>query len=290
MLGSTSRLLPSPRPVLIHARTYTLSLKPPVVYPRMKGQPRRYAERKTYLYNQYTRLLQSSFERPLILFEHSDFSANRLIQLRAEIAQAVAKHAKTPSLATPSPAPLAPEEYPTFTILRTSIFGVALRELNQLDIKTRREIAKAIPGTLAVLSFPTLNPPQLKAVLRVLARSVPPRKPKTPEEIEAEKKAAEAAFVPGRRPKRQRPTPVPDLKLLGAIVEGRMFRAEGVKSVAELPTLDGLRAQIVGLLSAPASQLSMVLSEASGGKLARTLEGFKKSLEPESQEGAASPS
>ncbi|KAI0368912.1 hypothetical protein BV20DRAFT_968718 [Pilatotrama ljubarskyi] len=290
MLGSTSRLLPSPRPVLVHARTYTVSLKPPVVYPRMKGQPRRYAERKTYLYNQYTRLLQSSFDRPLIFFEHHDFSANRLIQLRAEIAQAVAKHAKTPSLATPSPAPLAPEEYPTFTILRTSIFGVALREMNQLDMKTRREIAKAVPGTLAVLSFPTLNPPQLKAVLRVLARSVPPRKPKTPEEIEAEKKAAEAAFVPGRRPKRQRPTPVPDLKLLGALVEGKMFKAEGVKSVAELPTLDGLRAQLVGLLSAPASQLSMVLSEASGGKLARTLEGFKKSLEPESQDTAAPPS
>ena len=78
-----------------------------------------------------------------------------------------------------------------------------------------------------------------------------------------------------------------DLKLLGALIEGRLFKAKSVQSVADLPTLDTLRAQIVGLLSAPAAQLSMVLSEASGGKLKRTLEGFKKSLEPESEDSQA---
>lgn len=290
MLGSTSRLLPSPRPVLVQTRAYAVSLKPPVVYPR-KTVPRRYSERKTYLYNQYTRLLQSSFDRPLILFEHADFSAPRLIRLRADIADAVAKHAKVsaPTLAAAAPAPA--QDVPlTLTILRTSLFGVALRDLSVLDTPLRRQLAKTVPGTLAALSFPTLNPPQLKAVLRVLARSVPPRKPKTQQALDDERKAVEAAFVPGCRPKRQRPTPVPDLKLLGALIEGRLYKTEGVQSVAELPTLDGLRAQIVGLLSAPAAQLSMVLGEASGGKLARTLEGFKKSLEPEAQEGEAPPS
>ncbi|KAI1793051.1 hypothetical protein LXA43DRAFT_277627 [Ganoderma leucocontextum] len=285
MLRAASRL-PAARPVLIHARSYAVS-QAPVVYPRMKGTPRVYAERKTYLYNQYTRLLQATSTAPLILFEHSDFSATRLVQLRADIAAAVAKHAGTPapSLASPTPTPSPPAALPTFTVLRTSLFGVALRNMNHsFDDAMRKDIAKTVTGTLAVLSFPELNPPQLKAILRVLARSVPPRKPKTPEQIAEQKKAAEAAFVPGRRPKRQRPTPVPDLKLLGALIEGRLFKAESVQSVADLPTLDTLRAQIVGLLSAPAAQLSMVLSEASGGKLKRTLEGFKKSLEePEVQ-------
>ncbi|EJF67317.1 hypothetical protein BD309DRAFT_954682 [Dichomitus squalens] len=283
MLRAASRI-PTSLPVSLQARTYAISLRPPVVYPRMKDTPRVYAERKTYLYNQYTRLLQGTSTAPLLLFEHSDFSATRLIQLRADIAAAVTKHAGTvaPSLSSPTPSP--PPTIPTFTVLRTSLFGVALREMNNFDDATRKEIAKTVTGSLAVLSFPELNPPQLKAVLRVLARSVPPRKPKTPEQLEEEKKAVEAAFVPGRRPKRQKPTPVPDLKLLGALIEGRLFKAEGVRSVAELPTLDALRAQIVGLLSAPAAQLSMVLSEASGGKLKRTLEGFKKSLEePEGQ-------
>ncbi|RPD64625.1 hypothetical protein L226DRAFT_498060 [Lentinus tigrinus ALCF2SS1-7] len=287
MLGAASRL-PIPRPVLIPSRTYAASLKPPVLYPR-KTVPRIYSERKTYLYNQYTRLLESTSTAPLLLFEHVDFSANRLIKLRADITAAVTKHAKTTSLTAPSPTtpPPPPVDQPTFTILRTSVFGVALREKDQFDHEMRKKLAKTITGSLAVLSFPSLDPPQLKAVLRALARAVPPRQPKTQQQIDDEKKAAEAAFVPGRRPKRQRPTPVPDLKLLGAIIEGRLLMTEGVQSVAELPTLDALRAQIVGLLSAPAAQLSMVLSEASGGKLARTLEGFKKSLEPEGQDGQA---
>jgi ribosomal protein L10 len=62
---------------------------------------------------------------------------------------------------------------------------------------------------------------------------------------------------------------------------------EGVRDVSKLPTLDTLRAQIVGLLSSPAVQLAAILSEASGGKLARTLEGLKKGLE-ESQSAEAS--
>jgi ribosomal protein L10 len=67
--------------------------------------------------------------------------------------------------------------------------------------------------------------------------------------------------------------------LLGALIEGRVFVAEGVRDVAKLPTLDTLRAQIVGLLQSPAVQLALVLQEASGGRLARTLEGLKKGLE-----------
>ena len=143
-----------------------------------------------------------------------------------------------------------------------------------------------VDGGLAVLSFPHFNPPQLDAVLRILSRSVPPRKEKTPEELAQAAKEAADAFVPGRRPKRQRPTPTPDLRIVGALIEGRVFAPEGVQHVAKLPTLDILREQLVGLISAPSAQLAAVLSQASGGKLARTLEGLKKTLE-ESQETAA---
>lgn len=175
-------------------------------------------------------------------------------------------------------------------MMNTSLFGVALRDFQPLDEEITKQLAKIVEGGLAVLTFPTLDPPQLNAILRALSRAVPPRKPKTQQEIEQEKKDAEASFVPGRRPKRQRPTPVPDLKLVGALIEGRLFKAEDVQDVAQLPTLDTLRAQLVGLLSAPAMQLAMVLSEASGGKLARTLEGYKKSLEEgQSQDAPSQP-
>lgn len=66
---------------------------------------------------------------------------------------------------------------------------------------------------------------------------------------------------------------------MGAIIENRVLLAGDVQTTSKLPTLGTLHAQIVGLLSAPAAQLAMVLGEASGGKLARALEGLKKGLE-----------
>lgn len=160
-----------------------------------------------------------------------------------------------------------------------TLFGVVLREHKPVDAAAAKAISKMVSGGFAVLTLPDLNPPQLKAVLRVMSRMVPPRKPKTPEEIKKEAENAEKNFVPGRKLKRQRPEPIPDLRVVGALIEGRIFTTEGVKSVANLPTLDTLRAQLVGLISAPATQLAGVLSEASGGRLARTLEGLKKGLE-----------
>lgn len=281
-----ARPLRIPRSSPFHVCTRTIvSVEPPRIYPQ-KTVPRVYSERKTFLFNQYTRLFKTSDTSPLIFLQYTDFSIPRLIQLRRDIAQAAAKHVTPPppSLASPTPAPIPAElELPTLTIIRTSLFGAALRDYSPIDVDQSQQIAELVNGTLAVLSLPNLNPPQLNAILRILARTVPVRKPKTPEELAEAKKVAEATFVPGRRPKRQRPKPTPELKLVGALIEGRVFGVEGVQDVAKLPTLDTLRAQLVGLLSAPASQLAMILSEASGGKLARTLEGLKKSLEEESE-------
>ncbi|GBE77275.1 hypothetical protein SCP_0101480 [Sparassis crispa] len=271
-------------------RAYSVSLQPSLVYPH-KSVPRVYSERKTYLYNQYTRLLQSTKTSPLILLQHTDFSVNRLIHLRREIAAAATKHASTaPSLSGPSPTPVHAPELPTLTFMRTSLFGIALRDFAPMDEQISKEIAQLVTGGFTVLSFPTLNPPLLSAILKAMSKAVPPRKPKTEEELEQERKDKEAAFVPGRRPKRVRLPPTPELKVVGALIEGRVFKAEGVQTVAGLPTLDTLRAQLVGLLSAPATQLAMVLSEASGGKLARTLEGLKKSLEEAEKQDAQSAS
>jgi len=79
--------------------------------------------------------------------------------------------------------------------------------------------------------------------------------------------------------KRVKPTLTPELTVMGALIEGRVFRAPAVQDVASLPTLDTLRAQLIGLISSPANQIAGVLVQASGGQLARTLEGFRKGLE-----------
>jgi hypothetical protein len=150
-----------------------------------------------------------------------------------------------------------------------------------LDIKAGREIANFVPrGGLAILTLSSLNPPQLNAILRIMDRTVPPRKPTTQEELDAKEAEKNADPVtPGRAPKKVKEVFQPELKLLGALIERRVFSAHGVQDVSKLPTLDTLRAQVVGLLSSPATQLAAVVGEASGGKLVRTLEGLKQSLE-----------
>ncbi|THH15273.1 hypothetical protein EUX98_g9491 [Antrodiella citrinella] len=261
------------------SRSYVVSIKPPIVYPKKK-YPRSYNERKTYLYNQYARLLEDSQSTPIIFLEHVDFSVPRLIQLRREISAAALKHVvAAPSLSSPTPVPAIEPELPTFKVMNGTLFGVVLRDHKPVDAQIAEDISEMVSGGFAILTLPNLNPPQLKAIMRIMSRLVPPRKTVTPEDIKKREEEAQKNFVPGRKLKRQRPVPIPDLRVVGALIEGRIFKADGVKSVAELPTLDTLRAQLVGLISAPATQLAGVVSAASGGQLARTLEGLKKSLE-----------
>ncbi|KAI0348224.1 hypothetical protein BDW22DRAFT_66074 [Trametopsis cervina] len=293
LLGRPLRATSSSLPHTTFSWSYTpsrtkISVAEPVVWPKRKG-PRAYSERKTFKVYEYTRLFESSKSSPLIFLEHTDFSVPKLAKLRRDIADAAAKHVTPPpSLSSPTPAPISElPALPKFTVVSTSYFGVALRNYSPLDQETIKEIAGIQKAGLAVLSFPEFNPPQLDAVLKAMSRSIPPRKIKSEEELEQEAKDAVDAYVPGRRIKRQRPDPIPDLKLVGALIEGRVFKAAEVADVAKLPTLDTLRAQLVGLLSAPSAQLAAVLNEAGGAKLARTLEGLKKSLE---DDGEAPPS
>ncbi|VDB91605.1 unnamed protein product [Peniophora sp. CBMAI 1063] len=291
----TASLLAAP------SRGYAISVKAPRVYESKTGE-RYYPEKKTFRYNQYARLLQS--DRPLIFLNHHKFSLKNMTLLRSAIADAAGKYVPKPTTPEPTaaagkdakgkaPAAVAPApvELPTLTVIRTAILGAALRQHAPLDTAAARAIAEAVSGGLAVLTLPELNPPQLNAVLRAIERAVPPPKPPTPAEIKAKEDAAKAdPPSPGKRMKRQRTVHAPEMALLGALIEGRVFAPPGVRDVATLPTLQTLHAQLVGLLSAPATQLAGVLSEASGGKLKRTLEGLQKSLEEAAAEsGSATP-
>ena len=264
-----------------------MSVKPPRRYPR-KTEPRIYSERKRFLYNQYLRLLGASKDSPLIFLQHTNFSISRLTKLRKDIAAATArKGGFAPSLLNPGPTPLTPSDDPSITtppsltVIRTSIFGAALRDYSPIDANTTKAISNTVENGLAVLSLPSLDPPTLNAILNALQKSVPPLKPGKVTQVPSSKKtpADDPDFVPGRRVKRAKPTPTPELMVMGALIEGRVFKAAAVRDIASLPTLDTLRAQLIGLISSPANQIAGVLGQARGGQLARTLEGFKKSLE-----------
>jgi large subunit ribosomal protein L10 len=61
--------------------------------------------------------------------------------------------------------------------------------------------------------------------------------------------------------------------ILGGLVAGTTVDANGVKALAELPSLDELRGKIIGLLNAPATKLAGLLA-APAGQLARVIGAY----------------
>jgi len=266
-------------PRFTSCRRYALSVAPPRV---VKGQslPRHFTGKKAFQYNWYMRILDSSATSPLLFLHHNDFTAQRLIKLHREISATSSRVKPKPPPPGDGRAPDAPAPEPLFTVIRSSIFGAALRDFPAVHNAQVARMMADVSGALAVLSLPVLDPPQLKAILRTFDRSVPPRKARTEEEVKKalEEKNADPAN-PGRRIKKMRQVVEPELRVVGALLDGQILLPGRVKEVADLPTLQTLREQLVGLLSSPATQLAMTLSAASGGRLVRTLEGLQKGLE-----------
>lgn len=61
------------------------------------------------------------------------------------------------------------------------------------------------------------------------------------------------------------------LVILGGAMGTNVLDANGVKALAELPSLDELRAKLIGLLNAPATKIARTVQEP-GAKLARVIQ------------------
>ena len=67
----------------------------------------------------------------------------------------------------------------------------------------------------------------------------------------------------------------PKLVILGGALDGNRLDVEGVKSLATLPSLDELRAKLLGMLSTPATRIAGVL-QAPAGAVARVIGAHAK--------------
>ncbi len=63
------------------------------------------------------------------------------------------------------------------------------------------------------------------------------------------------------------------LEIVGGAMGGTLLDVAGVKALAELPSLDQLRAKIVGLVQAPATKIVQVI-QAPAGQLARVFAAY----------------
>lgn len=81
----------------------------------------------------------------------------------------------------------------------------------------------------------------------------------------------------------------PKLVVIGGGLGEKVLDAEGVRSLATLPSLDELRGKLIGLINAPATRLAGVL-QAPAGQLARLLSAYAKAGEGEGEgEGDGEP-
>ena len=144
--------------------------------------------------------------------------------------------------------------------------------------KRKHGLEPLLSGPLAVLSFPTVSPQHLKAALSILS----PSKPNFPA---PRRKINPAYHEPAVQNGLQK------LLLLAARVEGKVFDTEGTKWVGGIEGgLDGLRGQLVAMLSSVGAQVTGTL-EAASRSLYMTVEGRRVMLDEEekskSEGGAA---
>ncbi|KAF2401452.1 hypothetical protein EJ06DRAFT_529577 [Trichodelitschia bisporula] len=265
------------------ATTPTSTPPPPQRYPTT--QPPSYKPpqfRKSQLHRTYTSLLRST--PLLLLFQHNNLKSNEWTSLRRELANAM--RAADASNATHLADSI------KLQVIRGSMFAMALRVVEfwhpettgpsrlthglseaaykaakNAQIKT--ELEPLLAGPLVVLTLPAMSPEHLAVALSILAPS--------------------PAFPAPRRrvnPGYHEPavlSAVQKLMLLGARAEGRVFDTEGARWIGGIEGgIDGLRAQVVGILQSFAGGLAGTLETASKS-LYFTLEGRRQVLEDESK-------
>jgi large subunit ribosomal protein L10 len=70
--------------------------------------------------------------------------------------------------------------------------------------------------------------------------------------------------------------------ILGGALGKQTLSADGVKALAELPSLETLRAQLLGMIQTPATRIAGIL-QVPGSQLARVLSAYAKKDEAEAE-------
>ncbi|KAJ9478995.1 putative reductase 1 [Pseudozyma hubeiensis] len=209
---------------------------------------RKYPAKKSFLYQKYQRLLTDS--QMVLVLQHNNLSVAELAKVRSDIAAIKLPEGQTAKA--------------SLTVVRAGLIKAVAKQLSH-DNATMESLQPALSGPIALLTCEHLTPAYLSALFNVVDRALGHAPPRAP--------AAGAKFP-------ETAVANPRLVPLAAVLEGnRLLQVPQTRDVGRIGSLDQLRSQIVGLLSAPGQQLAGVLSQASGQQLALTLEGRKRDLE-----------
>ncbi|KAJ9606799.1 hypothetical protein H2200_008809 [Cladophialophora chaetospira] len=289
---------PAPSDAQIQASIPQLSRYSPSQPPSHRNP----AYRKSQLLRSYVSLLQTT---PLIIFfQHSNLKSTEWVSIRRELTSALRKlDAQLAAQGKPQSDLIG--EYVKLQVIKTNMFEPALRiaeyfkpipptdsqsgfasiEIEKEDPSLTHALSVAaynasqahknthvltplLTGSIAILTLPTVSPVYLKTAFSILS----PQPGVFP--------------TPTRRanPTYHEPSVQEGLKkimLLGARVDGQVFDMEGTRWVGSIDGgIDGLRAQLVGMLQGFGAGVVQVL-ESGSRAVWWTMEGRRKMLEDE---------
>ena len=234
-------------------RTYATMTKIPKHF-AYQDKRKGFSERKTFLFNKYQRMMREN--ELVVLFHAENLNVKLLSEIRRQVSHIKVPEADLARLETLNRG--APWTGPAsaFTMARTGLLRPVCRRDTAESIQA---LEPYLHGQMAMLTCPVLSPEYVGKVLRAIERPV-------------------TAAANDVDPKSEKKAPL--LRPLVAVAErARVIDAKSLPAFTQLPNLATLRAQLVGLLSAPGTQLAGILSQAGGGELAATLEARRRDLE-----------
>lgn len=241
-----------PRPAvnILRRAASTLADKPALA----SSKPGRvYPERKAFLFKYYEHLLQRS--QLVLLFKHENLTVAQSTQIRHAIQKVPVPALPAAVAAAAEGSEPAPAEGAVMTITRTGLLAPVVRGV-QIG---GAAFESHLQGPTALITCPTISPRYVKQVLAAIDTTIKKNTKKAEKKDEVIKN--------------------PQFTLVAGVLEGnRLMDPKQIKDVAQLPELDQLRAQLLGLLEMPGRQLLGVLNQAGGGGLVRTLQGLEESL------------
>lgn len=223
-----------------------------------RAASRVYTARKTFLYNQYKRLMEES--KVVLLLQHNSLSVKEFSKLRREIESVDLAVAPNQVNTTPS------SSKAKLTAVRSGLMKPLVRSSRSL-----KPLETMFSGPVALLTFDHLSPSYISRVFNVIDKALGAGKAQ-PKPIGTSEHAMTVTNV------NTRVTP------LAAIVEEnvnnvKLLNVSQLRDVAMLPSLDELRGQIVALLGSAPSQLVSTLNQAKGTHLLQTLDARRRDLE-----------
>ncbi|SCV72925.1 BQ2448_6850 [Microbotryum intermedium] len=232
-------------------------LQPPPVHARTRPLP----ARKQLLYALHANLLTSN--EVVLFLRQADFTAQEYNTLRTQLAA-------LPTTTSGKDTKGRDLKY-TLTVLRPGLLSALLRDPTLVESIEATFLGQDshTKGALSVLTAKTFDPPTLKGVLKLVdTYSALPSANQPPADAGANDGSPQEA--------KER------LRILSALAESKAIEHERVKDLGQLPSLDTLRAQLVGLLSSSAGRIVGVLG-ARADEVKRTLQGFHLGLQEQQQ-------